>query len=239
MITLFMMHTPKRNRKERDESLCHSMDILIPISPPNIHQQSSHPVPVTSTLVITKKTSYTTHTARRRRTDPRLTVIHQYWRNPVPETSIHIIPTQIPCQCIMRKDEKQTSEILHNYQIIHTSLSCPASRECRSSEECFSCQDIWACHVSSFREVKLDFIIIIMIVSPKVTHCLLSLWKCPHCRSIVSPKVNPCWLTVYYKSVPSSIKQQRSTCRKCRIWEQQKEDNSIQMKQSDFQLYMF
>ena len=56
-----------------------------------------------------------------------------------------------------------------------------------------------------------------LIVSPKVTHCLLSLWKCPHCRSIVSPKVNPCWLTVYSKSVPLSIKQQRSTCRKCKI----------------------
>ena len=61
----------------------------------------------------------------------------------------------------MRKDEKQTSEILHNYQITHTPLSCPASRECRSSEECFSCQDLWACHISSFREVKLDFTIII------------------------------------------------------------------------------
>ena len=57
--------------------------------------------------------------------------------------------------------------------------------------------------------------------------------------SIVSPKINPCRLTVYSRSVPSSIKQQRSMCRKYRIWEQQKEHTSIQIKQSDFELYTF
>ena len=37
-ITLFTMHTPKRNRKERSKSLFHPMEIAIPTSPPNIHQ---------------------------------------------------------------------------------------------------------------------------------------------------------------------------------------------------------
>ena len=84
----------------------------------------------------------------------------------------------------------------------------------------------------------------LLIISPKVPPLPInrfseseSLLSAP--LSIVSLKINPCWLTVYSKNVPLSIKQQRSACRKCRIWEQQKEDNSIWMKQSEFQLYTF
>ena len=76
-----------------------------------------------------------------------------------------------------------------------------------------------------------------IIGSPKVTYSLSSLQKAP--LSIVSPKMEPCWLTAYSKSIPSSIKQQRSMCRNFRTWEQQKEHTSIQIKQFDFELYTF